>query len=273
MGGEPREAKHAPSLPGSRGKTRLITAIATAIRLHLPCGRKTVTQLAQQERFCYCKDTDRRCHPGLGNSIPLVAMRKKTILIPMLLVLFSFCWLAGPVANAATRNESRSGGQPAIDVAKLESRIHDLINLERKNAGLPDLAWNQTLQQIARNYSQDMATRNFFSHTDPEGRTFVQRYRRAGFKCAIRKGFFFGISTNLGGENIAYNHLSSAIVRRNGQTMTSENAEEQFAAAVVRQWMTSPSHRRNILTRHYRREGIGVAIGKNGKVLITQNFC
>ncbi|MDG4474931.1 CAP domain-containing protein [Thiovibrio frasassiensis] len=196
-------------------------------------------------------------------------MRKNTIRIPMLLVLFSFCWLAGPVASAANRNDSRSAGQPAVDVARLESRIHDLINQERKNAGLPALAWNQALQQIARNYSQDMATRNFFSHTDPEGRNFVQRYRRAGFKCAIRKGFFFGISTNLGGENIAYNHLSSAIVRRNGQA----DAEAQFAAAVVRQWMTSPSHRRNILTRHYRREGIGIAIGKNGKVLITQNFC
>ncbi|MBU4034367.1 MAG: CAP domain-containing protein [Proteobacteria bacterium] len=200
-------------------------------------------------------------------------MRKKTILIPMFLALFICCWLTGPVASAATRSESRSAGQPAIDIARLESRIHDLINLERKNAGLPDLAWNQALQQIARDYSQDMATRNFFSHTDPEGRTFVERYRRAGFKCAIRKGFFFGMSTNRGGENIAYNHLSSAILRRKGQTLTSGDAEDQFAAAVVRQWMTSASHRRNILTRDFRREGIGVAIGKDGKVLITQNFC
>ena len=94
-------------------------------------------------------------------------MRKKTICIPIFLVLFSFCWLAGPVVSAATRNESRSGGQPTIDVAKLEMRIHDLINQERKNAGLPPLAWSQPLQQIARNYSQDMATRNFVSHVDP----------------------------------------------------------------------------------------------------------
>lgn len=54
MVGEPREAKHALCLPGSRGKRLLIMAIATAIRLYLPCGRKTVTQLAQQERFGYC---------------------------------------------------------------------------------------------------------------------------------------------------------------------------------------------------------------------------
>lgn len=194
-------------------------------------------------------------------------MRKKIILMPMLLVLLSLCWLAGPAASAAGRSESRSDGQPDIDVARLESRIHDLINLERRNAGLPPLAWSQPLQWIARNYSQDMATRNFFSHVDPEGRTFVQRYRRAGFRCAVRKSFF---SLSLGGENIAYNHLSSAIVRRNGQSW---EAEEQLAAAVVRQWMTSPSHRRNILTRYFREEGIGVAMGKNGKVLITQNFC
>lgn len=35
MVGEPREAKHAPSLHDSRGETRLVTAIASAIRLHL----------------------------------------------------------------------------------------------------------------------------------------------------------------------------------------------------------------------------------------------
>jgi uncharacterized protein YkwD len=197
-------------------------------------------------------------------------MRKKTILIPMLLVLFSFCWLAGPAASAANRSEPRSAGQLDIDVARLEMRIHDLINQERKNAGLPTLAWSQPLQRIARDYSQDMATRNFFSHVDPEGRTFVQRYRRAGFKCAVRKSFF---SISLGGENIAYNTISGAIVHRKGQAMTSWEAEEQFAAAVVRQWMTSASHRRNILTRYFRQEGIGVAMGKNGKVLITQNFC
>lgn len=197
-------------------------------------------------------------------------MRKKTILLPMLLVLLSFCWLSGPVANAATRSGSRSGGQPAIDVARLEKRIHTLINLERKNAGLPTLAWNQTLNQIARNYSRDMATRHFFSHTDPEGRSFSERYRRGGFTCAIRTS---RNTTQLGGENIAYNNLYSAITRRNGRTTTSWNTEEQIAAAVVRQWMSSTGHRRNILTRHYLREGIGVAIGKDGKVLVTQNFC
>lgn len=198
-------------------------------------------------------------------------MRKKTILIPMLLVLLSFCWLAEAVAaSAPPLRRERSDGQPAIDVARLEKRIHALINLERKKAGVPALGWNQTLQRIARNYSRDMAARNFFSHTDPDGRSFTERYRRGGFTCAIRTS---RNTTQLGGENIAYNNLYSAIEHRNGRTTTSWNTEEQIAAAVVRQWMTSSGHRRNIQTRHYRQEGIGVAIGKDGKVLVTQNFC
>lgn len=197
-------------------------------------------------------------------------MQKKTILIPMLLVLLSFCWLAGPAASAAARSGSRSGGQPVIDVSRLENKIHALINQERRRAGLPNLAWNAALNQIARNYSRDMVRRGFFSHTDPEGRNFAERYRRGGFNCAIRTS---RNTTQLGGENIAYNNLHNGTTWRNGRTTTSWNTEEQIAAAVVRQWMSSPGHRRNILTRHYRREGIGVAIGQDGKVLVTQNFC
>jgi uncharacterized protein YkwD len=209
--------------------------------------------------------------PPLKNSIFQATMRKKTILIPMLLLLLSFCWLAAAAAaSAPPPGRERSAGQPAIDVARLEKRIHTLINLERKKAGVPALAWNQALQRIARNYCRDMATRNFFSHTDPDGRGFTERYRRGGFNCANKTSRYI---TRLGGENIAYNMLSRGIEHRNGRTMTSWNTEEQLAAAVVRQWMTSPGHRRNILTRHYRQEGIGVAVGKDGKVLVTQNFC
>lgn len=187
----------------------------------------------------------------------------------MLLVLLSFSWLAG-TAVSATRNGSRSSGQPAIDVARLEKRIHSLINQERENAGLPALAWNQALQQIARNHSRKMATQHFFSHTDPEGRNFTERYRQGGFTCAIKTDRY---TTQLGGENIAYNNLYSGITWRNGRTTTSWNTEAQIADAVVQQWMTSPGHRQNILTPHFRREGIGIAIGKDGKVLVTQNFC
>lgn len=193
-------------------------------------------------------------------------MRKKIILIPMLLALVGFCWLAGPVTSAA----APSGGHSAVDVVLLEKLIHAFVNQERQRAGLPPLAWSSALQQIARGHSRDMAIRHFFSHTDPEGRNFVNRYRRAGFNCATRTGL---LTISRGGENLAWNRPYRSVVRRQGKTVITWKTEEQIAAAVVQIWMESPSHRRNILTRHYRREGIGVAIGADGKVLTTQNFC
>ncbi len=37
--------------------------------------------------------------------------------------------------------------------------------------------------------------------------------------------------------------------------------------------MKSPGHRENILTPHWKREGIGVEIAPDDNVYITQNFC
>jgi uncharacterized protein YkwD len=46
---------------------------------------------------------------------------------------------------------------------------------------VPALAMNEALRTSARGHSQDMAARGFFSHTTPDGRTFVDRIRAAGY--------------------------------------------------------------------------------------------
>ena len=48
---------------------------------------------------------------------------------------------------------------------------------------------------------------------------------------------------------------------------------EALAILIVDDWMDSPGHRENILTDTYDREGIGVGIGVNETVWVTQNFC
>jgi uncharacterized protein YkwD len=37
--------------------------------------------------------------------------------------------------------------------------------------------------------------------------------------------------------------------------------------------MKSPGHRKNILTPHWGKEGIGITISPDGKEYVTQNFC
>jgi uncharacterized protein YkwD len=41
------------------------------------------------------------------------------------------------------------------------------VNEERKKAGLAPLVWNDTLAKVARERSEDMIRRGYFSHQDP----------------------------------------------------------------------------------------------------------
>ncbi|MFF9089529.1 CAP domain-containing protein [Streptomyces sp. NPDC014991] len=113
-----------------------------------------------------------------------------------------------------------------------------LVNDERAKAGYSPLSANSSLTSLAGVFSDDMAARGFFDHTDPDGRTPWDRAARAGI-------------TDLGGENIA-----------RGQS---------DAAAVVQAWMDSPGHRANILNPDFKTLGVGVHFGPGGPWW-TQDF-
>ena len=132
-----------------------------------------------------------------------------------------------------------------------------------------ELAWNDTLSGIARSHSRDMGKRNYFDHLSPEGKDFFTRYRQAGYSCSIRLGNVI----HQGAENIALNHLYDSMTTVNGKAYYDWNSGEKIAETTVRGWMDSPGHRKNILTPHWKTEGIGVFISPDGKVYITQNFC
>ncbi len=159
--------------------------------------------------------------------------------------------------------------RPDIEIPRLEKKIHDLINAERRKKGLSALQWNKSLNRIARRYSQDMAERNFFSHNDPEGRCFMDRYGEEGFTCKLKVGH----ATCLGAENIGQDNLYKSIHYLNGVPSYDWNTEDEIAASIVKLWMNSKGHRENILTPYFERQGIGLSISDDGKVFVTQNFC
>ena len=66
-------------------------------------------------------------------------------------------------APAETQNQ-------AVNLNNLESQILFLINTIRAQNGLGTLTPNQMLTDIARSRSQDMITRNYFSHYTPDGK-------------------------------------------------------------------------------------------------------
>jgi len=159
--------------------------------------------------------------------------------------------------------------RPDIVISRLEKKIHDLINAERKKKGLSALGWQESLHRIARRHSQGMSERHFFSHNDPEGKSFLDRYQEERFVCELR----VGDTTCLGAENIAQHNLYKSIQYRNEVPTYNWNTEDEIAASIVKGWMQSNGHRENILTSYFRSQGIGLSISDDGKVYVTQNFC
>jgi len=113
-----------------------------------------------------------------------------------------------------------------------------LTNMQRRAAGCQPLTVDPRLTRAALRHSQDMASRGYFSHSTPDGATWQAREIAAGFP-----------QDRTGGENIAYG--------------------QETAAVVMRVWMGSPPHRRNILSCEFKTIGIGY--NPNGNYW-TQDF-
>jgi uncharacterized protein YkwD len=174
-------------------------------------------------------------------------------------------WLATPSAGP------KRAGQPEIRIADLEHRVHELINKARGEHGLAALVYDDRLAKIARGHSQDMATRNFFSHTNPDGQDPTMRGKLAGFTC--RKQVTGNTFREGLGENIYQDNLYSRIHITGTERSYEWNTSEDIAGNSLRGWMNSPPHRHNILEKMYGQTGIGIAISDDDKVYITQMFC
>ena len=116
---------------------------------------------------------------------------------------------------------------PAVTTSSQENEVIRLVNAERARAGLPALKANWQLSRVARYKSADMANRGYFSHTSP---TYGSPFRMMES---------FGLRFSAAGENIAYG--------------------QRTPAEVMRDWMNSPGHRSNILSRIYTEIGVGLA--------------
>lgn len=111
-------------------------------------------------------------------------------------------------------------------------QVIDLVNKERSKSNLQPLTKNSQLSTSAQSYAQYMADKNFFSHTGPDGSTFISRNKAAGY-----------YPYRYLGENIA--------------------AGQKTPSDVISAWMGSSGHRANILKAEYREIGVGY-VSKSG---------
>jgi uncharacterized YkwD family protein len=121
-----------------------------------------------------------------------------------------------------------------------EQKVAELVNIERQKAGLSALTFDQSVSNVARTKSKDMAANNYFAHQSPT-------YGSAGDMLTR-----FGIKWSAWGENIA--------------------SGQRTPEAVVTAWMNSSGHRANILSANFSKIGVGYAVNSNGTPYWTQIF-
>jgi uncharacterized protein YkwD len=169
---------------------------------------------------------------------------------------------------------AKTGAPPKITAAELERQIHQQINRVRQNHGLPQLDRDELLVAIARKHSSDMASYHFFSHMNLQGEEPVERAKNLGWnkkKQHDQNTWVIGTS-----ENIFMNNLYDKVVttKENGITVKKEyiwKTQEEIAQSTVQGWMSSPPHRKNILSPKYGQQGIGVAISGQ-EIYITEDM-
>ena len=168
-----------------------------------------------------------------------------------------------PVSGLSQKQKLR------VNTAAVEKAIHEHINQERLRHDLPTIRWDDALSRIARKHSKDMATRKYFSHTSPDGHDFSYRYQKSGYACGITvEGVI-----RTGAENIARIPMNSLSLTDGEGLQQNRYVREKIATSAVREWMTSPDERKNILSPTWQREGIGISIGPDDMIIITLNFC
>ena len=130
----------------------------------------------------------------------------------------------------------------AINPAEFERRVFELTNEERVRYGLTPFIWNDTLANLSRAHSIDLAVNNIMGHIGSDGSHPGERTDRAG------------ITWSYLAENVA--------------------AGRSDPATVVAGWMNLPGHRANILNPNLTHLGVGFyqLEGSQFRYYSTQKF-
>lgn len=126
------------------------------------------------------------------------------------------------------------------DIDVLKTNVIELTNEVREKEGLKPLLVSDTLSISAQSKSDHMVTHDYFSHIGPQGETFSTFLKNTDF------------IYDKAGENLALGKDDMSLV--------------------MKQWLASKKHRKNIVDSRFDHIGIGIAQKNDGTYAITQHF-
>lgn len=147
---------------------------------------------------------------------------------------------SAPPALRTTLAE-RSESAERVAISRVKKQVITLTNQRRTSRGCRPVRNHPALDRAAQRHSRKMAAAQRMSHQLPGEPALGQRVTRAGYT-----------NWTMLGENVAYGYPTPR--------------------EVVRAWMQSSGHRRNILKCGYKHIGIGLAEDNQGRPYWTQDF-
>jgi uncharacterized protein YkwD len=132
---------------------------------------------------------------------------------------------------------------PPFDPPALELELERAVNELRIRHRLAPLERSEALAEVARGHSRDMAARDYFEHSSPEQEVVADRVRAAGVR-----------------------------YRKVGENLARVERSESPVSNAIEGWMSSPTHRANLLTPEFEEGGVGVAADSDGVIYFTQVY-
>ena len=159
-----------------------------------------------------------------------------------------------------------------IDYKLLNAAIHFETNVQRDSNGVRMLKHSIGLERSASGHAEAMVKFNFFSHSSPLPRRtkLVDRLKQVG------------IENVYAAENIAITLVIDQ--KKNKPEHSDRQARKPYevhsyislATSIVKQWMNSPRHEKNILNPKYQYLGNGAALFYNEEgipfIKVVQNY-
>ncbi len=147
-------------------------------------------------------------------------------------------------AGVASPQVPTGGSQPQNALTDKESYVLKAINEQRAAAGLAQVTLSSALTDLSRYRSNDMASRNYFSHVTPEGTKFLSMLTDRG---------------------VAYKYAGEILARNNYPS-------DQTAEIAMQSYLNSAPHRAIIMDGRYTQVGVGYAVGANNMSYFTVIF-
>lgn len=137
---------------------------------------------------------------------------------------------------------------PDINETEVQAAFIEVVNAERESRGLAPLSYSPVVHERSKQWAGTIGDSGQLRHGEPQ---------------CVR-----------GGENIAQTWFDETVETDRG--VIHYDSSSELGSGIAKQWLTSESHRENILSARYSQTAVGVSVVETGgkvKVYAVQRLC